>query len=54
MKLIYKFFLNSCTAQSSFFIERVNIKNSLPVDTAFSSLTGFTRQKNGFSRVQKY
>jgi len=30
---------SSCTARSSFFTERViNIRNSLPVDTDFSSL----------------
>jgi len=38
---------SSCTARSSFFTERVvNICNSLPVDTDFSSLPGFIRQIN--------
>ena len=38
---------SSCTAQSSFFTERVvNVWNSLPADTDFSSLSCFIRQIN--------
>jgi len=38
---------SSCTARSSFFTEHVvNIWNSLPADTDFSSLSGFIRQIN--------
>jgi len=36
---------SSCTARCSFFTELVvNIWNSLPADTNFSSLSGFIRQ----------
>jgi len=41
------FIHSSCTARSSFFAERVvNVWNSLPADTDFSSLSGFIRHIN--------
>ena len=51
----YKLYKNhsSCTARSSFFSERVvNIWNSLPADTDFSSLSGFICQINRLDFIE--